>query len=60
MHPPRVCLVVVGVVLAIFSFRTIFDATDMGRFMAEAGNRLRPTDGCSALVVTRAKRGQKQ
>jgi hypothetical protein len=32
------CLVVAGVALAVFSFRTLFDASDMGRFMAEAGD----------------------
>jgi len=32
------CLVVVGVGLAIFSCRTLSDASDMGRFMAEAGD----------------------
>ena len=32
------CLIVVGVALPIFSFRTLSDASDMGRFMTEAGN----------------------
>jgi hypothetical protein len=35
------CLLVAGVALAFFSLRTLNDAGDMGRFMAEAGDALR-------------------
>ena len=33
-----VCLIVVGVALAIVSIRSLSDFSNMGRFMAEAGN----------------------
>jgi hypothetical protein len=33
-----VCLIVVGVALAIVSIRSLSDSSNMGRFMAEAGN----------------------